>query len=134
MSDRRIRIRAGAVTVTATLDDSPTADAVWEALPITGQVQTWGDEIYFSIPVEAAEADNAQATVDKGAVAYWPPGSALCLFWGPTPMSCGDEIRPASPVNVLGTMEGDPTVLGRAPYGAEIVVERADQNPAARRG
>ncbi len=126
MSDRRIRIRAGAVTVTATLDDSPTADAVWDALPITGQVQTWGDEIYFSIPVEAAEADNAQATVDKGAVAYWPPGSALCLFWGPTPMSRGDEIRPASPVNVLGTMDGDPTVLAQAPYGAEIVVERAE--------
>ena len=126
MSDRRIRIRAGAVTVSATLNDSSTADAVWDALPITGQVQTWGDEIYFPIPVEAAEAPDAQATVDKGAVAYWPPGNALCLFWGPTPMSRGDEIRPASPVNVLGAMEGDPTVLGRAPSGAEIVVERAE--------
>ena len=125
MNDRRIRIRAGAVTVSAILDDSSTADAVWDALPITGQVQTWGDEIYFSIPVEAAEAPDAQATVDKGAVAYWPPGSALCLFWGPTPMSRGDEIRPASPVNVLGAMEGDPTVLGQASYGTEIVVERA---------
>ncbi len=126
MGDRRIRIRAGAVTVSATLDDSSTADAVWDALPITGQVQTWGDEIYFSIPVEAGEAPDAQATVDKGAVAYWPPGSALCLFWGPTPMSRGDEIRPASPVNVFGAIEGDPTVLGQAPYGAEIVVERAE--------
>lgn len=126
MGDRRIRIRAGAVSVSATLNDSSTADAVWDALPITGQVQTWGDEIYFPIPVEAAEADDAQATVDKGAVAYWPPGSALCLFWGPTPMSRGDEIRPASPVNVLGAIDGDPTVLGRAPYGAEIVVERAE--------
>ena len=126
MGDRRIRIRAGAVTVSATLNDSSTADAVWDALPIKGQVQTWGDEIYFSIPVEAGEAADAQATVDKGAVAYWPPGSALCLFWGPTPMSRGDEIRPASPVNVLGVIEGDPTVLGQAPYGAEIVVERAE--------
>ena len=126
MSDRRVRIRAGAVTVSATLNDSSTADAVWDALPITGQVQTWGDEIYFPIPVEAAEAADAQATVAKGAVAYWPPGNALCLFWGPTPMSRGDEIRPASAVNVLGVMEGDPTVLGRAPSGAEIVVERAE--------
>ena len=124
MSDRRIRIRAGAVTVSATLDDSSTADAVWDALPITGQVQTWGDEIYFPIPVEAAEASDAQATVDKGAVAYWPPGSALCLFWGPTPMSRGDEIRPASAVNVLGEIDGDPTVLGRVRSGAEIVVAR----------
>lgn len=126
MGDRRIRIRAGAVTVPATLDDSSTADAVWEALPITGQVQTWGDEIYFPIPVEAAEAPDARATVDKGAVAYWPPGSALCLFWGPTPMSRGDEIRPASPVNVIGAVEGDPAVLGQAPHGAEIVVERVE--------
>jgi len=126
MNDRRIRIRAGAVTVSATLNDSSTANAVWDALPITGQVQTWGDEIYFSIPVEAAEAPDARPTVDKGAVAYWPPGSALCLFWGPTPMSRGDEIRPASPVNVFGAIEGDPTVLGQAPYGAEIVVERAE--------
>ena len=124
MSDRRIRIRAGAVTVSAALNDSSTADAVWDALPITGQVQTWGDEIYFPIPVEAGEAPDAQATVDKGAVAYWPPGSALCLFWGPTPMSRGDEIRPASLVNVLGAIDGDPTVLGQAPYGAEIVIER----------
>lgn len=125
MNDRRIRIRAGGVTVSATLNDSSTAEAVWDALPITGQVQTWGDEIYFSIPVEAAEASDAQATVDKGAVAYWPPGNALCLFWGPTPMSRGDEIRPASAVNVLGAMEGDPTVLARVPSGNEIVVERA---------
>ena len=110
--------------MSATLDDSSTADAVWEALPITGQVQTWGDEIYFPIPVEAAEAPDAQATVDKGAVAYWPPGNALCLFWGPTPMSRGDEIRPASAVNVLGAIDGDPTVLGRVRNGTEIVVER----------
>ena len=80
----------------------------------------------FPIPVEAAEAADARATVDKGAVAYWPPGSALCLFWGPTPMSRGDEIRPASAVNVLGAIDGDPTVLGRVRSGTEIVVERAE--------
>ena len=124
MSDRRIRIEADGVVVSAALDDSATADALWEALPITGSVQTWGDEIYFSIPVDAAEADDAQATVDKGAVAYWPPGGALCLFWGPTPMSRGNEIRPASPVNVLGVIDGDPTILARVEDGAEIKVER----------
>lgn len=124
MSDRRIRIEADGVVVSAALNDSATADALWEALPITGRVQTWGDEIYFSIPVDAAEADDAQATVDKGAVAYWPPGGALCLFWGPTPMSRGTEIRPASPVNVLGVIDGDPTILARVEDGAEIEVER----------
>lgn len=120
---RTLTIGAGDVTLTATLDDSPTADAVWDALPITGRVQTWGDEIYFSIPVRVEEADDAQATVDKGAVAYWPPGSALCLFWGPTPMSQGDEIRPASPVNVFGQIEGDASVLAEIPAGAEIRLE-----------
>ncbi len=124
MSDRLIRIRAGEVSVTAALNDSTTADALWDALPVTGRVQTWGDEIYFPIPVDAPEAPDAAATVDKGAVAYWPPGSALCLFWGPTPMSRGDEIRPASAVNVIGAIDGDPTVLAGIPSGAEIVVER----------
>ena len=124
MSDRLIRIRAGEVSVTAALNDSTTAGAVWDALPITGRVQTWGDEIYFPIPVDAAEAPDAAETVDKGTVAYWPPGSALCLFWGPTPMSRGDEIRPASAVNVIGAIDGDPAVLGAVPGGTEIVVER----------
>ena len=124
MGNKLILIRAGGVTVTAALNDSPTAGAVWDALPITGQVQTWGDEIYFPIPVDAAEAPDAAETVDKGAVAYWPPGSALCLFWGPTPMSRGDEIRPASAVNVIGAINGDPTALSAIPGGAEIVVER----------
>ena len=124
MSDRLIRIRAGEVSVTAALNDSATADAVWDELPITGRAQTWGDEIYFPIPADAAEAADAAETVDKGAVAYWPPGSALCLFWGPTPMSRGDEIRPASAVNVIGAIDGDPTVLAAVPDGSEIVVER----------
>ena len=120
---RRIRIRAGDVTVEAVLNGSATADVLWEALAITGYVQTWGDEIYFSIPVTVGEADDARATVDKGTVAYWPPGSALCLFWGPTPASRGNEIRPASPVNVIGRIAGDPTVLAQVPDGAEITVD-----------
>ena len=119
MSDRKIQIDAHGLAVVAALNDSDTATALWDQLPITGQVQTWGDEIYFSIPVEAAEAPDAKPTVDKGAVAYWPPGSALCLFWGPTPMSQGDEIRPASVVNVVGQIQGDPEVLGDVPSGVE---------------
>ena len=127
MSERRIRIAADGVVVSAALNDSTTADALWQALPITGSVQTWGDEIYFAIPIDVAEAPDAQATVDRGAVAYWPPGGALCLFWGPTPMSRGDEIRPASPVNVLGAIDGDPSVLARVADGAAITVERAGE-------
>lgn len=124
MSDRQIEISAGDVVVTAVLNGTDTADELWAALPITGRAQTWGDEIYFSIPVSAEEEADAQETVEMGAVAYWPPGSALCLFWGPTPMSAPGEIRPASAVNVMGQIDGDPTVLGGVADGAEVVVSR----------
>jgi hypothetical protein len=125
MDDRRIQIAAGSIVVTASLNDSPTADLLWEALPIEGSAELWGDEIYFDIPVYASiDPEWAAETVEFGAVGFWPPGSALCLFFGPTPMSRGDEIRPASPVNVLGDIEGDPVILKRVRSGAPILVER----------
>ena len=121
----QIRITSGNVSLTATLNDSPTARLIADALPITGRVQTWGDEIYFPIPVSASNDETAAEVVEKGAVAYWPPGNALCLFWGPTPASIGDEIRPASAVNVCGMINGDPTELANASYGSEILIESA---------
>ncbi len=121
----QIRITADNVSLIATLNDSPTAQLIAEALPITGRVQTWGDEIYFPIPVSASNDETAAEVVDKGVIAYWPPGNALCLFWGPTPASRGDEIRPASAVNVCGMIDGDPTELANAPYGGEIRIESA---------
>jgi len=124
MGERQIEISAGDVIVTAVLNDSDTADELWAGLPITARAQTWGDEIYFSIPVSVEEAADSQETVEMGAVAYWPPGSALCLFWGPTPMSAPGEIRPASAVNVMGLIDGDPTVLGGVADGTEVVVAR----------
>ena len=119
----KIRITSGDVSLTATLNDSPTSQKIWDALPIVGSVQTWGDEIYFPIPVSASNDDTAAEVVKKGAVAYWPPGNALCLFWGPTPASRGDEIRPASAVNVCGMIDGDPTPLAQAPNGGQIRIE-----------
>ena len=124
MGERQIEISAGDVIVTAVLNDSDTPDELWASLPITARAQTWGDEIYFSIPVSVEEAADSQETVEMGAVAYWPPGSALCLFWGPTPMSAPGEIRPASAVNVMGLIDGDPTVLGGVADGTEVVVAR----------
>ena len=123
MQERRIKITAGGVTVTAVLNHSSTADLVWDALPIEAQASTWGDEIYFRTELKAGER-NAREVVDFGDVAYWPPGQALCLFFGPTPMSRGDEIRPASPVNVLGRIEGDAAVLKSVASGADVTVER----------
>ena len=124
MGDRQIQISTGNLTLTATLNDLETANQLWESLPITGRVQIWGDEIYFSIPVNVEEELDSQETVLAGSVAYWPPGSALCLFWGPTPVSAPGEIRPASAVNVVGIIDNDPTLLAQVPAGSEIVVEK----------
>ena len=124
MVDRRIKITAGDLSVFAELNDTPTAILVWDSLPIEASGSTWGDEIYFRTPISAEEED-AREVVDMGDVAYWPPGQALCLFFGPTPASQGDEIRPASAVNVLGKIEGDATVLKQVRSGSKVRVERA---------
>ena len=124
MQERRIKIVAGGVEAMALLNDSETADLVWAALPISASANTWGDEIYFRIDLSTSEQD-AREVVEMGDVAFWPPGQALCLFFGPTPMSVGDEIRPASAVNVIGRIEGDPTALKAVPAGAGVLVERA---------
>ena len=123
MQERKIEITAGSCQVAAVLNQSRTADLLWSALPIEAPASIWGDEIYFGTPVEAEE-DGAQAVVELGDVGYWPPGQALCFFFGPTPASQGDEIRPASPVNLLGRIEGDPTVLKRVRPGDGVLVQR----------
>jgi len=122
---KRIQITAGDVSVTAELDETKTADSIWEALPLEESAQTWGDEIYFGIPV-SAENEKPQEVVELGDLGYWPPGSAFCIFFGPTPMSSGDEIRPASPVTVLGKIDGDPTVFKSVASGATVRIEKAE--------
>jgi uncharacterized protein len=121
----KIRITAGQVSATATLLENGTASAIWDALPIEASGSTWGDEIYFSIPVRRAEED-ARATVEVGDLGYWPPGTAFCIFFGPTPASRGDEVRPASPVNVVGRVDGDPLVFQRVASGSRVRLERLD--------
>jgi len=122
---RKIQITAGDVSEAAVLKDNPTADAIWEALPIEGQVNTWGEEIYFSIPVHLDQAGDARETVDMGNLGYWPSGNAFCIFFGRTPMSRGDEIRPASAVNVFGQVEGDATIFTSVDDGTRIEIEKA---------
>lgn len=118
---RRISISAGNTKVEAVLNATATADAIWAALPITGRANRWGDEIYFEIPVRLA-GENAKDVVEAGDLGYWPPGRAFCIFFGPTPVSRGNEIRPASPVNVFGRVEGEAKVLRSVRDGAEVVV------------
>jgi hypothetical protein len=121
-----IRITAGSVAILATLGGSPTAAAIRAALPITGRASTWGDEIYFAIPVDADVEPGASAVVELGDIAYWPPGTALCLFFGPTPASRGNELRAASAVNVVGRVEGDATLLRQVRDGTPVRVELID--------
>ncbi len=122
---KKITITAGNVTAQAEVYDTPTGQAIWDALPIEGRGNTWGDEIYFSIPVHLQE-ENARAIVDMGDLGYWPPGNAMCIFFGPTPASSGNEIRPASPVNVWGRIIGDPKVFKQVRSGTKIVVQKAE--------
>jgi hypothetical protein len=110
------------VVVDAELNDTETAGAVWDALPIQGNGSTWGEEIYFRIPVDA-ELENGQEVVDLGDLGYWPPGQAFCLFFGLTPASRGDEIRPASEVTVIGKMTGDIGVLKGVSSGSPVVIQ-----------
>ena len=124
MDERKIEVTAGSVLVTATLNDSSTAEALWNALPLEASANTWGDEIYFKVAVQVDEEDGASDVVNMGALAYWPPGQALCLFFGPTPASRDDEIRAASAVNVIGSIEGDATVLKHVESGARVAVSR----------
>ena len=120
---RKIRITAANVTCEATISGSRTASAIWDALPIEGRGSTWGDEIYFSIPVTCAP-ESPREVVEMGDLGYWPPGSAFCIFFGPTPASHGSEIRPASPVNVFGRVDGDPAVFKAVRSSSNVKVER----------
>ena len=124
MAPRSIRISVGVVETAAELNDTQTAESIWQALPIRGNAQTWGDEIYFAIPASLTQ-ENPQEIVDVGDLGYWPPGKAFCIFFGATPASKGNEIRPASPVNVFGKIIGDATVFKKVKAGSEIIVERS---------
>jgi len=122
---KRIKITAGEVEAFAELNDTALAETIWGVLPIEASASTWGDEIYFEIPVSAVN-EVPQETVEMGDLGYWPPGSAMCIFFGLTPMSQGDEIRPASPVTVWGKLEGDSTVFKSVRAGEQISVTRAE--------
>lgn len=119
---QQIIITAGSVRVEAELNDTNTAQAIVGALPINASANNWGDEIYFGIAVDA-ELENPQEVVELGDLGYWPPGHAFCIFFGRTPASQGDEIRPASAVTVIGKVRGDTTVFKQVGSGTSITIE-----------
>jgi hypothetical protein len=102
MPDRNVRITVGEITLEAEWDETATANLVYDALPLSARGSYWGDELYFPVPVKAAAEPGASDVVEPGEIAFWPPGNCLCLFWGPTPASHGNECRAADAVNVVG--------------------------------
>jgi hypothetical protein len=124
-TEHRIRITAGKVTAQAMLNDSPTARKIWDALPIEGRGNTWGDEIYFGIPVDAQPEKDAREIVAVGELGYWSPGTAFCIFFGRTPASTDDRPRAASAVNVVGKVLGDATAFKAVASGTKVRLERA---------
>ncbi len=122
---RKIRISSGDVSVEAELNDKPTTQKVWEALPIEAHANTWGDEVYFGIPVQAESEPDARTEMEVGELAYWPTGRAFCIFFGRTPASTGDAPVAASPVNILGRVLGDATAFKAVMDGDKVVIEAA---------
>jgi hypothetical protein len=124
----RITITAGNVSLPAELDDSPTAQRIWQALPLEGWANTWGDEIYFEIPVKAAQALDARQEMAVGELGYWPVGHAFCIFFGPTPASLDERPRAYSPVNLLGRVIGDTAPFRAVKAGTQVKLARTDKS------
>jgi len=117
-----ILIKVEGISLKAELADTPTAKAVLKALPLEGNANVWGEEIYFGIPLELEQESDAREEVEVGTLAYWPAGPALCIFFGRTPVSTGDKPKAYSAVNVFGQISEDSTVLKKVPDGAKIQI------------
>jgi uncharacterized protein len=124
-----ITISAGNMSLTAELNDSPTAQQIWQALPIEGEANRWGDEIYLEIPVKAGQEPGALEQVEVGELGYWPVGHAFCIFFGPTPVSTDEHPRAYSPVNILGHVIGDATQFRAVKDGTRVCITRQPNLP-----
>jgi hypothetical protein len=123
---RQLKMTIGPVVITATLLDTPTADAIYQSLPFTSTAQRWGEEVYFSTPVQVAREPDAKDVVEAGELAFWVEGDAIAIGFGRTPISRGDEIRLAAATNIWGRAVEDVRRLATVAAGAPIKVERLD--------
>jgi len=123
---KKIIISVEDLSVTAELNETYTAEKIFEALPIEGTVNVWGDEIYFDIPLELDLENDARAEVEVGDLGYWPSGPAFCIFFGPTPVSRDEKPRAYSPVNIFGRIIGDSTQFKTVSNGSNIRITRSE--------
>ena len=120
----KISFEATGIELTGELYDTPTAKKIWEVLPQSASVHTWGEEIYFDIPVAQKLESTARAKVEVGEIGYWNVGKSMCIFWGRTPASSGQKPVAASPVNIFGKIIEDPKVLNDVSDGDKVRVEQ----------
>ena len=120
-----VLIKSGEVNLKAELLDNATSKNILEILPIKASAQTWGDEIYFDIPMHVELDNSSKEVVELGDLGFWPTGDCFCIFFGKTPASTGDEIRPASAVNVFGKVRGNLKLLKQIKQGDDIIIEQA---------
>jgi hypothetical protein len=126
---KQITISTSGITLRAYLMDTPTAEEIWKNLPIKGNVNVWGEEIYFTIPLKITLEADATQDLEVGTLAYWPNGPALCLFFGPTPVSTGTKPRAYSPVNIVGQIIDDTKPLKSVSDGADILIKAIREQP-----
>jgi len=119
----KVRITVGETSVTAVCRDTPTARAVVEACPFTAEANVWGEEVFFSAPIDAADEAGQKQVVEPGEIAYWVQGGAIAIGFGPTPASTGDEIRLVAPTNIWADAEDDVRELKTVKAGANVRVE-----------